>query len=469
MALMVINPDINDLLHGQKYLIINAPAIDVRLPWASWHHPYGPLLIGTELLKRGYEVRFIDALQSQSEEKISRIKFSTLEIDDYKVDNWLFGTQPEKIIKIMREWDKEGWKPDTILISCAISYWWPAAKELITQIKKLYDIPVYLGGGYPTAYPEHASSNTQADYVCVGNLTGISCQATNFDIYRPLLHPTISSLRFFYSNTDGDLVARSSEAIVREILEKTKLGVSQFIIFDELIPVERYQSVKDILTSIISAIFSVSGNRLKPKFIAPGNISPKLIDRDLALLLWNANFRTISFHDDVCPSPHEIQYPSTFEDYKNSVMALHGAGYKPRTEQIDAAILIGFPNESMKEMVERVIELSSIVGSVHLVPFQFTPNSLWGNKYSNWISQHNGHLDLINLNGKLFPLARLAGANLDEYFELNRLVALLNSKYHNLTFDFTSQSLTSKMVRNCLNHRLWDPFYNCAQTEEVHQ
>lgn len=467
MASLLINPDINDLLDGQKYLIINAPAVDTRLPWANWHHPYGPLLIGTELSARGNDVRFIDALHSSSEGKIPRTKINTFEIDGYKVDNWQFGTPPGKIINIIQGWIKEGWKPNAIFISCAISYWWPATSDLIYRIKKQYDIPIYLGGGYPTAYPEHAIANTKADYVISGNLTGISCQATDFSIYKPLPHPLISAVRLFASNEIGDLVARSNEVIVSEIYEKAKLGVSKFILFDEWISIDRYQSLKEILTSIISSNPRVLGSRLKPIFIAPGNISPKLIDKDLAVLFREANFRTISFHDDVSHGPYEIQYPSTFENYRNSVVALHEAGYKPRTEQIDAAVLVGFLNENIKDLAKRVSELSSIVGSVHLVPYQFTPNSFVGNKYSDWLSRHNGHLDLSHLNGKLYPLARLAGAKLEEYWELNRLVALLNSKYHNHTFDFSSDSLVSNMVRNSINSRLWDPFYKETQIEEV--
>lgn len=469
MASLLINPDINDILGGQKYLIINAPAVDTRLPWAAWHHPYGPLLIGTELSSRGKDVRFIDALHSSSEGKIPRTKINTFEIDGYKIDNWQFGTPPGKIINILQRWIKEGWSPDVILISCAISYWWPATSDLIHRIKKQYGIPVYLGGGYPTAYPEHAIANTEADFVISGNLTGISCQATDFSLYKPLSHPLISAVRIFASNETGDLVARPKESFVHEILEKAKLGVSKFILFDEWISIDQYQSLKDILASVILSNPRVLGNRLKPLFIAPGNISPKLIDKDLAVLFRDANFRTISFHDDISHGPYDIQYPSTFEDYRNSVAALHGAGYKPRTEQIDAAVLIGLPNENITDLAKRVIELSSIVGSVHLVPYQFTPNNIVGNKYADWLSQHNGHLDLSHLNGKLYPLARLAGAKLEEYWELNRLVALLNSKYHNHTFDFSSDSLVSNMVRNSLNSRLWDPFYKKVQKEEVSQ
>jgi len=58
----------------------------------------------------------------------------------------------------------------------------------------------------------------------------------------------------------------------------------------------------------------------------------------------------------------------------------------------------------------------------------------------------------------LFPLTRLLGQPLEEYMELVRLAALLNSKYRSKSFDFLGDKLAARLFRQSLRSQGWNPF-----------
>lgn len=454
---ILVNPQLADIVTSASVLLINPPAVDTRIPWASMQQPLGLLQIGSNLISQGSSVRLIDCLQT-SNNRLQRLKVGETKIDEYKIDIWQFGLAPKKVTQIIRAWEKDGWMPEAILISSGLSCWWPGVKKIIDEIKSITSVPVILGGQYPTAYPEHAQDNTQADSLVVGQLQNLLNLPSQLDIYSPFPLPKIAAVQFFSVGSSGTLSVRSPDIVSNEIMQKCALGVSTFIWYDEWLLPEHKDGIVQILEAIIAVNPKVNGGRLSPSMIAPGNFSPRLIDKEIATLLKKANFRFISLHDDVIHKPFYREYLSSPDDYHNCMNALRSAGFAERTGEIDAGILIGIPGEAIQDVTRRMIQLSSIIGSVHLIPYQYSPTSSEGAEYTDWIATHNGHLDLAGLNGKLFPLVRLTGAKLESYWELTRLMALLNSKFHSRTHDFLGDGLISRMVKKSLKSELWNPF-----------
>ena len=61
-AEILIQPSLTDITPppSGRILLLHAPAVDLRLPWARWHQPTGLLQIGAALQKQGCDVRFLE-------------------------------------------------------------------------------------------------------------------------------------------------------------------------------------------------------------------------------------------------------------------------------------------------------------------------------------------------------------------------------------------------------------------------
>jgi len=446
----------------RRILLVNAPAVDVRLPWSRWQQPVGLIKIGTLLHTKENDVRVIDCLQVPLNNRLTREKVGQLTIDSYRIDLWRFGLSPSKVISRLHEWQKQDWKPDIVLVSCGMSFWWQGAMDLITQLKSTLNIPIVLGGLYPTFYSEHATLYTNADALFVGDMPESGLVVPDLTIYNPLPLPRFAGIHLL--NTAGALTSSASlrdpQEVAGEVQDKARQGVTTFAFFDSWLGPEHRQPLADTLAEIITRQIT------RIRFIAPGNFSPRLINTNLATLLKQVGFQHIYLHDDILHTPNQIDHFSGLDDYRNCMHALYQAGFRPRTDEVGAAVVLGLPGENLDDLTNWLVQLSSIVGSLHLVPFQFTPGTAEGKSYENWLAQRNGRFDPATLNGRTFPMARLAGASYEDYLEITRLVALLNSKFHSRTFDFLGCGLTAQLVRKSLRDQLWNPFSERIRVEE---
>lgn len=449
-------PKLADLVsQPSRVLLVNSNAVDIRLPWAHWVQPTGLLQVGAALRAQGCDVRLVDCLHAPVRRRLARERVERIMIEERTIDLWRFGLPPAKVAAQVRNWKAEGWQPDTILVSCGLSAWWRGARDVIAALKASLDAPILLGGAYPSFYPEHAATHTAADIVVAGDLAEAQRSFPDLTLYRPavarfagihLLHPA--------GLLGTDKTARAPQAIAEEVAAKARLGVTTFALFDDRLGPEHYQPLIEALQAIAAL------NLRQVRFVVPGGLSPCVVDHALAQWLRRAGFRQIYLHDDVLHGPNGIQRLTSLDEYARCVGALHEAGYRPRTDEVGAAVLTGIPGEDLGALTEYLVQLASIVGSVHLVPYQYTPGTPEGKVYEDWLIRRDGHLDPTTLNAQLYPLARLAGASLEDYWELHRLAALLNAKFHSRTFDFLGDGLVARLVRTSLRQELWNPFRN---------
>jgi len=437
-------------LSAERILLLNAPAVDVRLPWARWQQPVGLLRIGAALRKCGCDVRLIDCLQAPADGRLSRELADRLQIEGETLNLWRFGLRPAKVVARLRSWEQDGWRPERVLVSCGLSTWWLGTRDLIGAVKQATSARVILGGPYPTFYPGHAVEHTAADTVVVGGPPEAGRVPADLSLYEPASRPRFAGL--YLVDPAAAPAPRAPEEVAEEVRAKVALGVTTFAFFDDWLGPEHREALAAALEAVARVDLEKAG------FVAIGNFSPRLVDGELASLLRRVRFRQVRLHDDVAPTPTGLQHLSSEEDYAACVRALHRAGFRPRMDEIGAGVLVGLPGEHLAQVTERLVRLASIVGSVNLVPYQFTPGTRLGSPFEEWVARRNGHLDPATLNAQLYPLARLAGASLEDYRELTRLAALLNAKYRSRTFDFLGNSLTARMVRASLREKLWDPF-----------
>lgn len=101
-----------------QVLLLHAPAVDIRLPWARWHQPTGLLQIGAALQKRGCDVRFFDCLPSAQNKRIARRKAGTVKVEGYALNLWHFGMSWSHLARELQSLKKQGWFPEQVFVSC---------------------------------------------------------------------------------------------------------------------------------------------------------------------------------------------------------------------------------------------------------------------------------------------------------------------------------------------------------------
>ncbi len=354
-------------------------------------------------------------------------------IQDDALPQWHFGLGWNQIAASIKRYRNEGWRPDAVYVTCLMTFWWQAARELVDRLQRewLPQTPVFLGGVYPSLCSAHALKNF--GHVHLKSPVGAKAKtfATDLSLYeRPPQFAGVFLRR-----------SVSPERIVSEIKRKADLGVKEFAFFDEVIPgpnAIRFGNTLDLIRK----------EKLDIKLLALGNLSPASLTKSLVVKMRDAGYRQIFLRDEVSPDEQDLNV------YERAIDLLHKyGGYRPRSGEVTAMQVVGAPGETLDSVTERLTQLAHIVGSVNLVQFQSTPGTAL-------YEQHREYLDQIPLemqNCKLYPFAKLNGVTFDDYKDLVRLATLLNSKYRSTTFDFLGDDRIAEMVRTSVAQECWKP------------
>ena len=166
-----------------KVLLIN-PWIYDFAAYDFWIKPLGLLYIASVLRKNGFDVHLIDCLNTTDTEAMNKRGIA-------KADRKRHGSghffkehieKPGILSNIPRNYSRYGIspevfeehlqsipKPDVILVTSMMTYWYLGVFHSIRLLKDYYpDVPVILGGIYATLCQEHASDNAGADFYISG-------------------------------------------------------------------------------------------------------------------------------------------------------------------------------------------------------------------------------------------------------------------------------------------------------------
>lgn len=446
--------------NNTKVLMINPFVSDFRLPWAHWHQPTGLLQLASFLKQHNTDIRLVDFLNTTSKQIVRR-KYKSIERGDYTIPLWRFGLSNNTDFRNrIKKQLNDGWKPDVVFFTSLNSIWWEDIKEAIEATHELLpNTPIYLGGLYPTYETEHAKKHSGADFIVTGQITEITRHRLDLSLYPS--SPKSTGIYFYYRDQNGSQTPRPLNEILDEIKANIELGVLEFAFFDDEIKLEDKSAFIDFLNSIVR-------KKIKTKFVLLGNISAKNIDKKLAKAMKAAGVRKIYLKCNLNFNEKDF-YSDSLEEYQKCMNHLVNDGnYKLGIDDIAAMLVIGMPFEDLRMAIKRAISLAHIVRSVIPVPFQYVPSI--HNTFTfgqNQSINRNGSIGKYiaknlnspeKLNGKIYPFAEMSGYNFEEYTELTRLTALLNSKYRGATFDFLGDSFTAERFRESIRTKGWDPF-----------
>ena len=396
-----------------EVLLVN-PWITDFAAFDLWARPLGLLYLAAGLIRAGAGVRLIDCLDRLHPESRAPGGGKTRAAG---TGHW-FRTPlptPEPLRDIPRRFARYGLpekvfrsdllggpRPDLVLVTSSMTYWYPGVRSAIRITKEtLPDVPVVLGGTYATLCREHAEKYSGADRVAPGpgesGLASVAGDLAGLDMgnafnapwsafrpalelypqleFAPLLTARGCPMRCPYCASHRLYPAfepRSAEDVIDEIEDRhVRLGLKDFTFFDDALLVDPDRRLAPVLETVIR-------NRWPLRFHAPNGLHVGLITPDLARLMKAAGFQTIRLGvESLDPDRgRELGDKVGLGDFETAVAALRGAGFT--TDQIGGYILFGLPGQDLEE----VLATARLVKRAGVRPFlaEYSPlpdTALW--------------------------------------------------------------------------------------------
>ncbi len=426
---------------GRSALLINPPVYDAQY-WARWSQPAGLLRIATLLRERGYAIDFVDCMETDARGLVKKAnRFNTegkqllVKRDNIAKRLYHFGYSLDELESRLRSLQP----PDEIWITSIMTYWWESTRDVVALSKRLFPhATVLVGGIYPTLAPEHAASHLGADVIFKGELREASQLPTDLALYTtPPSYAILATSRgcpwdCVYCaartlNGGAKVRTRTTDDILDEICYKfTHLGIRRFGFYEDNALINRKHFI-EVMEAIIA-------RGLPLELYAPEGFETRLLDEDLLRLMKRAGFEKVHLPLETVRTDINRQWNrrhASTESFEHALEAAIRAGFRPRTQEINAFVLFGLPDERLEDVVDSTLYAHHRVGSVIPMLFSPVPSTQVFRKYNTYLLETMGW-DLQDLNGKFLPFLEYNQRNNPElrasdYLELEGLMSILNN------------------------------------------
>jgi radical SAM superfamily enzyme YgiQ (UPF0313 family) len=443
-------------MQTREILLIN-PWIYDFAAYDLWIKPLGLLYLASILRKNNYSTTFFDLLDD--EPSLTDIKKLRKRAYGQKKFVKEIVSKPTVYRTIPRRYGRYGIsensfisaltripKPDVILITSSMTYWYPGVFHVIELVKQTYpEVPVILGGIYATVCFNHAQQFSGADYIIAGpgeleaiklidTLTGN--QSTFFpnlidlDTYPYPAFDLVNNLQYVCLLTTrgcpfrctycaSQLISprfhrRKREKIVDEIeYWVNQFGVRNFVFYDDALMFEPEAHLIPLLELIIS-------KKMPIYFHTPNGMHTRGITKKVAQLMEHAGFRTLRLGLESCDPEFQLTSGGkvTNLEFESAIANLHTTGYT--ADQIGVYLLTGLPNQHAEE-VERSIRYVKTCGArPYLSEYSPIPGTtLWEQAVT--ASQFDIAVDPLYHNNSIFP-CQWEGFTIDQLHQLKLLL-----------------------------------------------
>ncbi len=423
----------------------NSPHILLVNPWIHdfaaydyWARPMGLALLAAILRNHGFAVNYIDCLDrfhpdaghSELSLRCGRGPYLKTRIPKPEGLRHIprhfcrYGILPEWFAKDLQAVDK----PDLILLTSLMTYWYPGVQETIAHIRKIFpDVPVVLGGIYATLCHEHARKHSGADVVISGDgikeilsiaekYTGFSASAKfdpsdmntwpfpAWDLQRQIpFVPLLTSMGCPFSCAycassflEPVRMVRSPEHVAAEILHwHSAYGVRDFAFYDDALLVNAKNHAIPIFEGIIR-----SG--LPLRFHTPNAVHIREITPETAQLMFQAGFTTLrlGLETTAFEERNTMDRKVTEEEFCRAAAYLREAGFDRK--QVGAYLLAGLPHQSPEAVEASILTVKQ--NRITPVPTYYTPiphTAMW--KEAVAVSPYDLEADPVFSNNALFP------------------------------------------------------------------
>ncbi|MBI4332436.1 MAG: radical SAM protein [Chloroflexi bacterium] len=416
----------NLLVNGPLLLLIN-PWIDDFTSFDFWAKPLGLLYLAGLLRQGGYEVKFIDCLDThypgiKSEPGLmpaARREFGTGKFYRRKIP------KPSCFKDIPRYYYRHGLserlflealtgieRPSAILVTSGMTYWYTGVFEAIRLSKQTWPgVPVVLGGIYATLCTSHARANSGADFVVPGpgeqrifcvleEATGARPSTPSpphhapsfprrrepfpddlpypaFDLLRRIDYVCLLTsrgcpFRCSYCASpllQPDFARRKPENVVEEILFWHRMyGVKDFAFYDDALLLDAERHIIPILEGVLR-----SGTELR--FHTPNGLHARYVNPRLAALMRQTGFQAIRLGLETATGPR-WDSKTDLDEFTTAVRYLNEAGF--RNDQLVAYLLMGLPGQEPAAVAAAIAAVKGCGVNPYLSEYSPIPGTpLW--------------------------------------------------------------------------------------------
>jgi radical SAM superfamily enzyme YgiQ (UPF0313 family) len=287
-----------------------------------------------------------------------------------------FGTTPE----MFQERLLEGVRPDAVLVTSTMTYWYPGVLESIRLVKEHFsDVPLILGGIYATLCREHAVSNSGADHVLSGpgetqivklleKLTGYSSEKPShngeldtlpwpaFDLLPQLDYIcTLTSrgcpFRCPYCASDllfPQFIRRDPNQVVDELeYWNEKYSIVNVAFYDDAL-------LLDASEHLLVMLAEVRRRELPLQFHTPNGVHISGLSAEVCEALFLAGFKTLRLGLETGDDERQQQLGAKVKPgaFSSAMANLTKAGFQP--EQIGVYLLCGLPGQDQNEVAHSI-------------------------------------------------------------------------------------------------------------------
>ena len=326
--------------------------------------------------------------------------------------------------------------PDIIFLNSMMTYWYPSVLDMAVLCReKFQETPIVLGGIYATLMPEHAKTNINPDFLLTKDneikTKGLKLKISDFlyekqDRYLLSNKKTHILITGYGCPYECDYCAskclfdgfqqREVDDVLYEIQAADKNGTKHFVFYDDALFVNKEKHIKPILRQVIE-------KGIKTNFHTPNGLHAKLIDKELAELMFKAGFKTIRLSlettDEVLQQ--EKSKKVNCDEFKTAVYNLKQAGFKG--EAIETYIMMGLIGQSKGQLYKDIMWVHKCGASIVLASY----SPVFGTKdYERLANQEiiKKDEDPLLLNNTIFIYN--TGYTLEEIRKIRKTVSVLN-------------------------------------------
>lgn len=358
-----------------------------------WIKPYGFLIILSYLQNQGFNIKYIDCLDSI----IKKGFYGTGKFYSEKIKT------PEKLKHIPRYYKKygitnnqltkqlENFNPDIILITSSMTYWYPSIIDLIKILKERYkSVPVILGGTYATLCYTHAKKNIPCDYIFTHAESDKFFNKINVPFNHKEFYSTLPEYEKFYDNLEyvvlrtswgcpfscsycaikslsDKIITVDTDLILNYIIYYNKLGIKNFVFYDDAL---LYQS--EIFKNFLQQIIRL---KLNINFHTPNAMHIKYLDMEMAHLMKLSGFINPRFGLETLEEPLQKLWSNKLnnEILNRGIECLKQSGYGKG--EFSFYMLFGYPGQNIERLFLDIEYLNSLGARVLLSEYSHVPKT----------------------------------------------------------------------------------------------
>ncbi|MFH2219972.1 MAG: radical SAM protein [Pseudomonadota bacterium] len=426
------------LKHDTPNILLVNPWIYDFAAYDFWAKPLGILTLASILRHHGYNVTYVDCL-----DRFHPAAPATNPRARYGRGPYLKTRLPkppgmEDVPRffsrygIKREWFEADLhsapKPDLVLVTSLMTYWYPGVRESIEIIKDAFPkTPVILGGIYASLCYDHAAAHIGADRVIGGpgekDILELSGAATGFAVtpafdpddldtlpypafelqrkvaYVPILTSRGCPFDCKYCAShflNPVRMRRSPAAVVEEIRYwHEKYDVIDFVFYDDALLADADRHAVPMFEEIVK-----SG--LRVRFHTPNALHIREISKQTARLMFKAGFKTLRLGLETAAfeTRRELDKKVTAAEFKRAVACLKREGFSE--DQIGAYLLAGLPDQEINSVEDSIRTVRKFGITPVLAYYTPIPHTrLW--KRAVAASRYDIESDPLFTNNAIFP------------------------------------------------------------------